>query len=274
MGDDAIRALTEAFRDMMADRAADPRPTRVRTVNCRSYKMGEEWNSYKVYFRENVRASFGYTSAQMDELNAACCQWIATKLEPGATLTAYDSLSDRTKANWTDLDQQLTEAFSDEADKQLFLSGTDTFKRGNQTLLEYRNELKRRMEAYQPDLVRVDTEFQRQAVRRFIDGLDDAELKGKLRFHCRRMRETLEEAYVFALDWEASEHATCLQEGAVKPQIAVMRPSTDAGSHHPQRSATATTASTNLATPTTDGSHTTMGMLILNEIKRKYIKKG
>ena len=39
--------------------AAPPAP-RVRAINCKSYKIGEDWSHFVDYFRENVRSAYQY----------------------------------------------------------------------------------------------------------------------------------------------------------------------------------------------------------------------
>ena len=95
----------------------------------------------------------------------------------------------------------------------MFLADVASFKRGTKTLLEYKNELKRLMNTYQPDLKDVPTEFERQATTRFIEGLDDDELKRKLRRYCKRDKLNLDAAYQFTLDYESSNLQTRIREG-------------------------------------------------------------
>lgn len=76
---------------------------------------------------------------------------------------------------------ELADAFDDDTERELFLADVASFRRGEKGLVEYKNELLRRIKLYQPNLSTVPTEFQRQAVTRFIEGLDDVILKRKLR---------------------------------------------------------------------------------------------
>ena len=64
---------------------------------------------FKDYFRENVRAAHGLTHGDddADELDEACCNFIGSKLEPGATMSAYQNLSDDIKNDWEDLEEAL-----------------------------------------------------------------------------------------------------------------------------------------------------------------------
>ena len=178
--------------------------TRVRAINCKSFKLGDDWNSYSTYFQENVRAAHGLAHGDVG-LNAACCSWIGSKLEAGPTLTAYEGLSQVVKNDWTQLNAELARLYINEEEKQSFLANVGGFKKGSQSLLAYKNELARRVNLYQPDLHRVADEYQRQLVDRFIGGLEDTELQKKLRFHCRRDKMDITEAFEYAVDYESTE---------------------------------------------------------------------
>ena len=93
------------------------------------------------------------------------------------------------------------------------LADVSSFKRGDKSLVQYKNDLKRLMNTYLPELSRVPAEFERQATTRFIEGLEDDELKKLLRRHCKRDRQTLEEAYLFTVDYESSDLQTRIREG-------------------------------------------------------------
>ena len=64
----------------------------------------------------------------------------------------------------------------------------------------------------------MNAEFERQVVARFIEGLEDDELKKELWMHCRRGRQTIEEAYNRAVDYESSR----LSSDTVEPQLAAI----------------------------------------------------
>ena len=181
--------------------------TKIRAVNCKSYRMGEDWSNFVAYFRENVRATHQYTNDRDHEerLNAACCRFIGSKLEAGPTLTAYNNLPTPTKVDWTLLNGELAKLYCNEQEKQNFLAQPGGFKKGKQTMMEYKNELIRLINLYQAELAGVGTEYQRQLVDRFIMGIEDAELRRKLRFHCKRDRMNIDSAYEFAIDYESTE---------------------------------------------------------------------
>ena len=65
----------DARMEARIDAMAQPR---VRAINCKNYRIGECWANYKIYYRENIRAHFGYaaTDARFDN---ACCSWIGSK---------------------------------------------------------------------------------------------------------------------------------------------------------------------------------------------------
>ena len=80
-------------------------------------------------------------------------------------------------------------------------------------MVEYKNKLLRRIKFYQPDLSTVPIDFQRQATSRFIEGLDDADLKRKLRRHCKRDKLDIEQVFNYAVHSEASDLQTKIREG-------------------------------------------------------------
>ena len=187
---------------------------RPKAINSRIYKCGDDFPNFVSHFRENIKAAYNYTlPADLIALNAACLSWLGTKLEPGPTLVAYESLPDADKADWTLTINALSEVFSDETEKETFLADQASFKRGDRSLVQYKNELIRLMRVYLPDLVGVPAEFNRQATTRFIEGLDDDELKKLLRRHCKRAKNTVDEAYTFTVDYESSELQTKIREG-------------------------------------------------------------
>ena len=113
--------MPESLADILARltvltdaQAAPPAPTtpprpKARAINCKTFCIGQEWGTFKDYFRENVRAAHGLTHGDddADELDEACCNFIGSKLEPGATMTAYQNLSDDIKNDWEDLEAEL-----------------------------------------------------------------------------------------------------------------------------------------------------------------------
>ena len=206
---DILARLTVLTDTQAAAPPAPMTPLRpvLRAINCKTFCIGQQWGTFKDYFRENVRAAHRLTHGDedADKLDKACCNFIGSKLEPGATMTAYQSLSDDIKDDWEDLEAELAKLFVNEEQKRIFLSNVGSFKRGDQTLIAYRNELERRVNSYQPDLKNVAIEYQRQLVQRFIEGIDDVKLKKKLHCHCKREKTHIDKAFQFAVDYEASE---------------------------------------------------------------------
>ena len=189
-------------------------PQRPKAVNCRMYKLGQSWPVFSTHFSATIKATYNFNlPADEDALAAACCNWLPSKLEPGPTLVAYQSLDDATKDDWDALRDALGIAFDDDTERESFLADVASFRRGDKGLVEYKNELLRRIGLYQPDLAQVPTEYQRQAVARFIEGLDSIELKRKLRKHCKRDKLNVEEAFNYAVDTEAADLQTKLREG-------------------------------------------------------------
>ena len=208
---DQIALLTQLVAQLTTARLAAPRP---KAINCRIYKLSDSFPDYATYFSHCIKAAYNYNlPADRAALDDACVSWIASKLEPGPTLVAYDALDAAVKADWDLLVENLSEAFSDDTERELFLGDVASFRRGEKGLVEYKNELLRKMKLYQPDLSTVPLEFQRQATSRFIEGLDDAELKRKLRRHCKRDKLTIEEAFHYTVDHEASSIQTQIREG-------------------------------------------------------------
>ena len=209
MGDslaDILARLTVLTDNKQTAQMAPSTP-RVRAINCKSFSIGQDWSSFSVYFRENVRAAHGLKQGDddADQLDEACCSLIGSKLESGATLTAYLNLDDDIKNNWTDLNDLLTKLYINEEEKQLFLSNPESFKKGDLTMVAFKNELVRRVNLYQPELKTVDSEYQRQLVNRFICGIEDTKLQRKLRRYCKRDKLKIDDAFNFAVDYESTE---------------------------------------------------------------------
>ena len=54
---------------------------RVRAINCTTFCIGQDWNAFKVYYRENVRAAHGLKHGEdnAEQLDEACCSFIGSK---------------------------------------------------------------------------------------------------------------------------------------------------------------------------------------------------
>ena len=78
----AIAQLAQALQIMQVNNRGNGRP---KTIQCKGFKMGESWQAYKQYFRENVRAQCSY---RHDQINEVACIHVGSKLEPGPTLAA------------------------------------------------------------------------------------------------------------------------------------------------------------------------------------------
>ena len=202
--------------------------TRPKAIHCKTFKLGENFPSFITHFTECIKATYGFSlPTDQTAFEEACKTWLPSKLEPGPTLSAYESLTDAQKATWADVVDALKECFADETEKEMFLNDPAFFRRGAKILIEYKTELLRLMNSYLPDLKRgSSTEFQRQATSRFIEGLDDEELRRKLRRHCKRERNNVDEAYQYVVDWEASNVQTRIHEKEGAASISIMtRPS-------------------------------------------------
>ena len=199
-----------------------PAHVRPKAIPSRVFKIGENWPNFSLHFVECVRAAYGFANTDTDALNAACLSWLPSKLEPGPTLIAYNNLGEADKTTWPRLNNALTTIFADETEREKFLADTASFKRGKRSLLEYRTELSRLMDTHLPELRHVDREYQRQITSRFIEGLEGDELKRDLRKHCKRDKNTLEEAYNTVVDWESAEVQSRIREGesaALTPEV-------------------------------------------------------
>ena len=220
---DPLMARMAELLTQMADSENRRRsnPVRPKAIQCKTFKIGENYPNFASHFVECVRATYGFViPADNAKLNAACLSWLPSKLEPGPTLTAYTNLDDDLKATWPILNDALKQVFADETERETFLADVASFKRDKRSLLEYKTELTRLMTTHLPNLGGMGGEFDRQITDRFIEGLEDDKLKKKLRRHCKRGRQTLEEAYNFALDYETSEVQTRIREG----ESAVLKP--------------------------------------------------
>ena len=124
----------------------------------------------------------------------------------------YENLNAATKATWTAVNTALTNLFIDDAERETLLADVASFRRGNRSLLEYKTELTRLMDTHLPDLRAISSEYNRQIVFRFVEGLNDDDLKQELRRHCRRANNNIDAAYNYAVDWEATETTTRARE--------------------------------------------------------------
>ena len=214
MAQERERATQEQARAVQADEVGARQRVRPKTINCRMFKLGENWTNFSKHFVECVKAAHGFRRpAEDDELYAECLSWLPSKLEPGPTFIAYGNLTDDQTATWDALDAALTDIFLDETEKETFLADIASFKRGTRSLLEYRNELMRLMTTHKSDLDIDGPEFQRQVTSRFIEGLADEELKRDLRRYCRRVHGNLTDAYERVVDYESSEAQSRIRSG-------------------------------------------------------------
>ena len=189
-------------------------PVRPKAIPSRVFKIGENYENFSTHFVECVRVAHGFTlPTDQHSLDEACLSWLPSKLEPGPTLSAYKNLDAASKVSWPILNDALKVIFADETERETFLADVASFKRGKRSLLEYRTELVRLMTTHLPNLRHVREEYQREITARFIEGLEDDTLKRKLRRHCKRDKNTLEEAYNFVLDYETADLQTRIREG-------------------------------------------------------------
>ena len=70
------------------------RRQRPKAINCRVFKIGENWANFSMHFVECVRAAYGYEIPRDQvALDAACVAWLPSRLEAGPTLIAYANLN-------------------------------------------------------------------------------------------------------------------------------------------------------------------------------------
>ena len=125
-----LTTLTENQAQNNAQPAAPPAPAtpRVRAINCKTFCIGQDWGTYSDYLRENIRAAYNLANGDKAPLDAACCSWVGSKLEPGPTLTVYQNLANDIKNNWDRLNDELANLYVDEEQRQLFLANPGAFK--------------------------------------------------------------------------------------------------------------------------------------------------
>ena len=92
---DQMALLTRLVTQLAQARITPQRP---KAVNCRMYKLGQSWPDFSTHFQATIKATYNFNlPADEDALATACCNWLPSKLEPGPTLVAYQSLDDATK---------------------------------------------------------------------------------------------------------------------------------------------------------------------------------
>ena len=216
-GDPHLNRLTDLLAQL--DMTEGRHTSRPKVIHSRVFKLGDNFQDFSSHFVECVRAAHGFSlPTDQGKLDDACLLWLPSKLEPGPTLSAFSKLDGQFKSSWPLLNEKLKEIFANDSEREIFLADVASFRRGQRSLLEYKTELLRLTTTYLPDLQQIVSEFQRELPARFIEGLDDEDLKKKLRRHCRRDRNTLDNAYNYALDYEAAEIQSSLREGT--PAIA------------------------------------------------------
>ena len=222
-GNDAAALLAKlvAIEDRRAGMSFKPRG-----ISCKNYVIGQNFSSFLSHFKECVKAAYGFVLTDdtvRRQFIDACLLWLPSKLEPGATAETYERLADNVKEDWDQLIIELTRAFTDDTDKEVFLAHPAAFQQKELPLLEYKNEMLRKMATYQPELDSSSLEFQRQATSRFIEGLADAKLKKKLRKYCKRDKMNVESAYHFTIDYKAADLQTQIREADAQHSTDIRR---------------------------------------------------
>ena len=174
----------------------------IKNIPCSSYAIGKDFSTWKTYFRDNVRATFNLRN-DADDMDELCASWISTKLEPGPTRSVYENLDQTTKEDWTELDKALTAAFTDDKERLDFLSRMNAHKRTQgMSLRTYKDTLLTKMDMYQKELKGVPSEWERTALQRFREGLNNPLLSANIMMNCIGDSATLESAFQLAMSWE------------------------------------------------------------------------
>ena len=173
-----------------------------KSIPCANYTIGQDYNVWSTHFRDNVRAVYSIGSDD-PRLDGLCLQWVSTKLDPGATRAVYENLANDDKATWTLLNAALTKAFTDDKERLDFLSRMNAHQRTpGMSLRTYKDTLLAKMEKYQSGLRAVPAEFERTAVQRFREGLNNKIMAANIMMNCVNENATLENAFNIATNFE------------------------------------------------------------------------
>ena len=174
----------------------------VKNVPCSTYTIGQDFDVWCITFMDNIRACYNL-AADDPRLPGLFIQWISTKLAPGATRAAFENLPDATKANWALLKPALSDCYTDQKEKIVFLSRLDAHQRQpGQSLRTYKDTLLLKMEKYQPALKGVPDEWRRTGLQRFREGIRNHLLRAHLLLNCPTDSASIEDAFSTAMAWE------------------------------------------------------------------------
>ena len=110
--------LTRLVTEMAQARLIPQRP---KAVNCRVYKLGQSWPDFSTHFYAIIKTTYNFNlPGDKDALDAACCNWLPSKLEPGPTMVAYQALDDAVGDDWDALRDALKDAFEDDTERVIF----------------------------------------------------------------------------------------------------------------------------------------------------------
>ena len=116
-------SLMASMADLLVrmDASGDHRlSSRPKAIQCRSFSIGQSWDTFSPHFIESVRAAHGFVLPDdADDLNAECLSWVPTKLEPGPTLSAFTNLDAAQKASWPVLNESLKILFANDEEKDI-----------------------------------------------------------------------------------------------------------------------------------------------------------
>ena len=173
-----------------------------KSIPCSNYVIGQDYNVWSLHFKDNVRAVYSIT-AEDDRLGGLCLQWISTKLDPGPARAVYDNLPEDSKATWELLNAALAKAFTDDKERLDFLGRMNAHQRTpGMSLRTYKDQLLQKMDNYQSGLRAIPAEFERVAVQRFREGLNNKLLSANIMMNCIGDKATIEHAFTLATNWE------------------------------------------------------------------------
>ena len=181
---DEERITREEREEEEMDRLARAMRQHSKNVVYKDYGTKQDFTLWLQGFREKIRSQYGYPTTQAgdDEVNAEVIRLISGRLEPGTPLDTYNRLSATVKANYNQLVENLTTAFTDPQAKRNFLKdfGYDKRKKG-QTIHEFMQVVMNNQNRFgdMPDKIEVggasvpNRAKVKDGIRRFMTGMRD-----------------------------------------------------------------------------------------------------
>ena len=181
---EAERIARENREEEEMDRLARAMRQTSKNVVYKDYQMKQDFTLWLQGFREKIRSQYGYESDRNgeNEVNAEVIRLISGRLEPGTPLDTYNRLSATVRANYDQLVEALTAAFTDPQAKRNFLKdfGYDKRKKG-QTIHEFMQVIMNNQNRFggMPDKIEVggasvpNEAKVKDGIRRFTTGMRD-----------------------------------------------------------------------------------------------------